>query len=47
MMHTIYNCAFFVAIKKPSRGWNPGALICARASLHFSVLLGAVSILMM
>ena len=32
MMHTIYNCAFFVAIKKPSRGWNPGALICARAS---------------
>jgi len=24
MMHTIYNCAFFVAIKKPSRGWNPG-----------------------
>ena len=26
MMHTIYNCAFFVAIKKPSRGLNPGFL---------------------
>mmetsp|Transcript_18237 Transcript_18237/g.59904 ORF Transcript_18237/g.59904 Transcript_18237/m.59904 type:complete len:412 (-) Transcript_18237:77-1312(-) len=23
MMHTIYNCAFFVAIKKPSRGFVP------------------------
>jgi carnosine N-methyltransferase len=23
MLHTIYNCAFFVAIKKPSRGWHP------------------------
>ena len=24
MMHTIYNSAFFVAIKKPSRGFHPG-----------------------
>ena len=29
MMHTIYNCAFFVAIKKPSRGWNPGLPPCS------------------
>uniref|UniRef100_A0A7S4KCE0 carnosine N-methyltransferase n=1 Tax=Guillardia theta TaxID=55529 RepID=A0A7S4KCE0_GUITH len=25
MMHTVYNCAFFVAIKKPSRGFVPSA----------------------
>jgi len=34
MMHTIYNCAFFVAIKKPSRGWNPGrtCVLCVTCS---------------